>query len=261
MLITSLTNPTIKMLRALRQRKARDEQGRYLIEGIRLVGEAIQCGAPLEMIIVAPDLLTSSFAHELVEHYIAGGGRVLTVSAEVLGSLASKEHPQGIIGVGRARYTPLADLVAGVNGWVALVDVADPGNLGTILRTADGAGFSGVILIGSTVDPFDPAAVRASMGALFSQQIARAGWDELLAWRQARSLPVIGSSDRGTVDYRTATYPRPLILVLGSERQGLSDEQLAACDTVVRIPMRGRSDSLNLAVAAGILMYEITRDT
>ncbi|PMP78441.1 MAG: RNA methyltransferase, partial [Chloroflexus aggregans] len=83
----------------------------------------------------------------------------------------------------------------------------------------------------------------------------------LLAWRQARSLPVIGSSDRGAVDYRTATYPRPLILVLGSERQGLSDDQLAACDTVVRIPMRGRSDSLNLAVAAGILMYEITRNT
>ncbi|WP_298817856.1 TrmH family RNA methyltransferase [Chloroflexus sp.] len=259
MLITSLANPTIKMLRALRQRKARDEQGRYLIEGIRLVAEAIQCNAPLDMLIVAPELLTSAFAHELVANYAATGGRVLTVSAAVFASLAEKEHPQGIAAVGRIEYTALESFPMAQVGWIALVEVADPGNLGTILRTADSAGFSGVILVGATTDPFDPAAVRASMGALFSQRLARADWGHLVAWCRAHGIGLVGSSDRGALDYRTATYPRPLVLALGSEREGLSADQLANCDCVVRIPMRGRSDSLNLAVAAGVLMYEVTR--
>ncbi|MBO9317999.1 MAG: RNA methyltransferase [Chloroflexus sp.] len=259
MIITSLANPTIKALRALKQRKARDEQGRYLIEGIRPVAEAIQCGAPLEMLIVAPDLLSSAFAHDVITTYAAEGGKILTVSAAVFTSLTEKEHPQGLAAVGYIRYTTLSELPPAAVGWVALVEVADPGNLGTILRTADGAGFSGVILVGTTTDPFDPAAVRASMGALFSQHIVRTDWRDLLAWCRQRQITLVGSSDRGACDYRTAPYSRPLVLVLGSERHGLSDEQLADCDLVVRIPMRGRSDSLNLAVAAGILMYEITR--
>jgi TrmH family RNA methyltransferase len=259
MIITSLANPTIKALRALKQRKARDEQGRYLIEGIRPVAEAIQCGAPLEMLIVAPDLLSSAFAHDVITTYAAEGGKILTVSAAVFTSLTEKEHPQGLAAVGLIRYTPLSELPSATVGWVALVEVADPGNLGTVLRTADGAGFSGVILVGTTTDPFDPAAVRASMGALFSQPIVRTDWRDLLAWCRQRQITLVGSSDRGACDYRTAPYSRPLVLVLGSERHGLSDEQLADCDLVVRIPMRGRSDSLNLAVAAGILMYEITR--
>lgn len=259
MIITSLANPTIKALRALKQRKARDEQGRYLIEGIRPVAEAIQCGAPLEMLIVAPDLLSSAFAHDVITTYAAEGGKILTVSAAVFTSLTEKEHPQGLAAVGYIRYTTLSELPPAAVGWVALVEVADPGNLGTILRTADGAGFSGVILVGTTTDPFDPAAVRASMGALFSQPIVRTDWRDLLAWCRQRQITLVGSSDRGACDYRTAPYSRPLVLVLGSERHGLSDEQLADCDLVVRIPMRGRSDSLNLAVAAGILMYEITR--
>jgi len=259
MIITSLANPTIKALRALKQRKARDEQGRYLIEGIRPVAEAIQCGAPLEMLIVAPDLLSSAFAHDVITTYAAEGGKILTVSAAVFTSLTEKEHPQGLAAVGLIRYTPLSELPSATVGWVALVEVADPGNLGTVLRTADGAGFSGVILVGTTTDPFDPAAVRASMGALFSQPIVRTDWRDLLAWCRQRQITLVGSSDRGACDYRTSPYSRPLVLVLGSERHGLSDEQLADCDLVVRIPMRGRSDSLNLAVAAGILMYEITR--
>ena len=259
MIITSLANPTIKALRALKQRKARDEQGRYLIEGIRPVAEAIQCGAPLEMLIVAPDLLSSAFAHDVITTYAAEGGKILTVSAAVFTSLTEKEHPQGLAAVGYIRYTTLSELPPAAVGWVALVEVADPGNLGTVLRTADGAGFSGVILVGTTTDPFDPAAVRASMGALFSQPIVRTDWRDLLAWCRQRQITLVGSSDRGACDYRTAPYSRPLVLVLGSERHGLSDEQLADCDLVVRIPMRGRSDSLNLAVAAGILMYEITR--
>ncbi len=259
MIITSLANPTIKALRSLKQRKARDEQGRYLIEGIRPVAEAIQCGAPLEMLIVAPDLLSSAFAHDVITTYAAEGGKILTVSAAVFTSLTEKEHPQGLAAVGRIRYTPLSELPSATVGWVALVEVADPGNLGAVLRTADGAGFSGIILVGATTDPFDPAAVRASMGALFSQPIVRTDWSNLLAWCRQQQITLVGSSDRGACDYRNAPYSRPLVLVLGSERHGLSDEQLADCDLVVRIPMRGRSDSLNLAVAAGILMYEITR--
>jgi RNA methyltransferase, TrmH family len=259
-MLTSLSNPTIKHIRALRQRKAREESGQCWIEGIRLVGEAVQAGAEIEHLVVAPDLLTSDFAHELLAAQAQAGVTYLEVSAEVFRSLSAKDGPQGIAAVVRQRWHSLATLPAtnGI-GYIALDAIADPGNLGTILRTADAVGTGGVILLGPTTDPYDPAAVRASMGALFAQPLVRSSFAELQAWARQRQFPLIGTSDRGPNHFQQVAYKLPAVLLMGSEREGLADEQLAACELVVHLPMAGRSDSLNLAVATGVMLYELLR--
>jgi RNA methyltransferase, TrmH family len=259
-MITSPANPTIKQIRALRQRKAREETNQCFIEGIRLVGEAIQSGAVIEQLIVAPDLLTSTFAQELVAEQARMGTSYLEVSAAVFESLSAKDGPQGIAAVVGQRWHSLATLPPpnGI-GYIALDAIADPGNLGTIIRTADAVGSSGVILLGNTTDPYDPAALRGSMGALFAQPLARSSFAELQTWARQQGLMLIGTSDRGPTHFQQAHYNLPAVLLMGSEREGLTVEQQEACDLVVHIPMHGRSDSLNLAVATGVMAYELLR--
>lgn len=256
--ITSASNPAVKAIRRLRQRRERERSGTFFVEGIRLVAEAARSGAPVELCVVAPQLLASAFARGIVRDLDERGVPVVEVSGEVFGTLSGKENPQGIGAVVRQDVRAPGDLrVSGALGFVALDGVADPGNLGTILRTCDGAGFDGVILLGETTDPYDPTALRASMGAVFTRRIARAGWPELLEWRVARGYQLVGAASGARTSYRGAAYAPPLVLLMGSERAGLSAEQKAACDLTVSIPMAGAADSLNLAVAAGILMYEI----
>jgi len=257
-MITSPANPTAKAIRALRQRKEREATGSFFVEGIRLVAEAAQLGAPIERLVVAPELLASGFGRELVTGQAAAGVPVLEVSADVFAGLSQKDGPQGIGAVVRQRWEPLADVRLDTSpGWVALDRVADPGNLGTILRTADAVGACGVILVGPSTDPYDPAALRASMGAVFSQRLVRADPDELAAWKRAAGAFVLGTSDKAPLDYQAAAHPQPLVLLMGSEREGLAPELQTLCDALVSIPMRGRSDSLNLAVATGVMLYEL----
>jgi RNA methyltransferase, TrmH family len=259
-MITSTANPTIKAIRALRQRKERDTTRRALLEGIRLVGEALQIGTPVETLIVAPELLRSAFAHELVASASASGTPVIEVASQVFATIAHKEGPQGLAAVVAQHWQELhAVALERKPGWVALDAVADPGNLGAILRTADAVGASGVILVGATADPYDPEALRAAMGATFSQQLVRTTAAELAAWKARSGAVFVGTSDKAAVDYRSITYPTPLVLLMGSERQGLGAELVTLCDMIVRIPMRGRSDSLNLAVATGVMLYELVR--
>ncbi|MBC8074625.1 MAG: RNA methyltransferase [Chloroflexales bacterium] len=256
--ITSPANPAVKQIRALRERKERDRSGLCFIEGIRLVAEAVQLGAPVQQLVVAPELLSSDFAHEMVQSQRAAGVGVMEVGGAVFESLSRKEGPQGLGAVVRQQWLPLDAARADVGlCWVALDAVADPGNLGTILRTCDAVGAAGAILLGATSDPYDPAALRGSMGAVFSQRLVRAPFDAFIAWARSQRCAVIGTSDQATADLRAFPFPRPLALLMGSERQGLSPAQQAQCDAVVSIPMRGRSDSLNLAVATGVALYEI----
>lgn len=260
-MITSPANPAVKAIRALRQRKEREATGRCFVEGIRLVAEAARAGA-LERLVVAPALLTSAFARDLVAEQAGAGVATLEVSAEVFATLSQKDGPQGLAAVARQRWVELARAALGPPpGWVALVEPADPGNLGTIMRTADAVGAAGVIIVGPGADPYDPAALRASMGAAFALGLARASWGELLAWRAAAGAAMVGTSDQAPADFQSVAYPQPLVLLMGSERQGLAPEQLAACDQVVSIPMRGRGDSLNLAVATGVMLYELLRQS
>lgn len=256
--ITSRSNPNIKLARALRQRKQRQASGLFLVEGIHHVGEAVAANAPIEFLIYAPGLLKSEYAGELVRQQSQKGVPCYAVSQEVFTSLAEKENPQGILGVVRKRVVNLEGLNPANFPWaVTLVEAQDPGNVGSILRTIDAVGASGLILIGNSVDPFHPAAARASMGTLFWLPIAYASFEEFIRWANRHKYTVYGASSRGELDYRTEKYNLPLVLLLGSEREGLSPEQAASCQRVVRLPMRGRASSLNLSVAAGVLLYTI----
>ena len=214
--------------------------------------------ADVECLVVAPDLLTSEFGWQKVEEEIRLGIQVLQVSQAVFYSLASKENPQGIAAVVRQRWQELGSLSLGSQDiWVALDSVADPGNLGTILRTNDAVGGKGVILLDNSTDPYDLTTIRASMGAIFTQRLVKTTFDLFLQWEQDHQYPLIGTSDSASTDYCRASYPLPMILLMGSERMGLTEEHMHDCDQVVSIPMVGRSDSLNLAVAAGVMLYEI----
>jgi len=254
-LITSTANPTIKLIRKLHEKKERLQTGLFYIEGLRIVIEALQQGAEVECLVVAPDLLTSEFGWQRVEEENRRG---LQVSQGVFTSLASKQNPQGIAAVVRQRWQDASSLrLASQDLWVALDSVADPGNLGTILRTNDAVGGKGVILLDNSTDPYDLTTIRASMGAIFSQGLVKTTFEQFLQWKQDHDYALIGTSDRASADYCQASYPLPMILLMGSERLGLSEEHMRACDQLVSIPMVGRSDSLNLAVAAGLMLYEI----
>jgi TrmH family RNA methyltransferase len=256
--ISSVHNPAIKQIRQLQQRKERERTGLYFVEGIRLVAEAIQTDAALERVVVAPELLVSPFARSLVEQWQRGGGASLEVTAAVFKSFAAKEHPQGLAAVIRQRWTALDEIrLDQALCWVALAAVQDPGNLGTILRTSDAVGSGGVSLLGHSTEPYYPEAVRASIDAIFAQRVAQATLPQLAAWKQAQACMMVGTSGAAQADYRTYTYRFPLLILMGSEQHGLAPDEMALCDALVRIPMVGRSDSLNLAVATGVVLYEV----
>jgi TrmH family RNA methyltransferase len=258
-LITSLSNRLVKQARALRQRKARAETGLFLVEGLHHVGQAVEAGWEVETLLYAPEFLSSNFARGLVERLEAPGHgrrptRVQAVSAQVMESLADKDNPQGLLALVAQRRQVAADLHE-ANKLVALVSPQDPGNVGTILRTMDAVGADGLFLLEGGVDLYHPSLVRASMGAMFWKPIAQTSFEEFVLWARTRSVQVIGTSAHADVDYHTLVPHEPWALLLGNEQKGLSREQTAACDVTVSLPMRGRVSSLNLAVAAGILLY------
>ncbi|RPH59845.1 MAG: RNA methyltransferase [Chloroflexi bacterium] len=257
--ITSLSNPLIKQARALRQKKARDESGLFLVEGILHVGEAAEAGWEFESLLYCPERLKSEFARQLVEKLSHNGIRCQPVSAPAFESFAEKENPQGIAALVRQENRQLAEFSPKNMAFgAAVVSPQDPGNIGTILRTLDAVGADGLFLLDGGADPYQPAVVRASMGALFWKPFAQASFGEFIAWVKKNGYRLIGTSARGSLDYRAARLDqRPTILLLGSEQKGLTPQQIAACDDLVALPMRGRATSLNLAVAAGILLYAL----
>ncbi len=256
--IASRNNPTIKQIRSLRLRKAREQTGLFFIEGVRLVTEAVQQGADIALFLVAPEALHGGFGQTLLQVQRHTRAPTLTVTPDILQSLAEREDAQGIGAVVRQRWETLDTIRPARNRcWVALDGVQFPGNLGTILRACDAVGCEGVLLLGPSADPYDPLAVRASMGAVLSQRLARASVEEFLAWKRRHEITVVGTSPSASADYREVSYHPPTVLLMGSERQGLSGEPETLCDVMVRIPMVGRCDSLNVALAAGILLYEV----
>jgi len=254
-LITSTSNPFIKQVRALRQKKARTESGTFLVEGIHHVGEALEAGWEIEALVYAPELLTSSFAKELLERAGRLSLRMQSVSSEVIESLADKENPQGILAVVRQKIYRFDDL-GPVTRVVALVSPQDPGNVGTILRSMDAAGADALFLLDGGVELTHPTVIRASMGTLFWKPVVSASFADFLAWARGGGFQLIGTSAKADVDYHTLVPQVPWVLMLGNEQKGLSKEQTAACDVTLALPMRGRVTSLNLSVAAGILLYQ-----
>ncbi len=255
-MITSPGNQRIKQIRRLKDRKFRRESGLFFVEGLRLVIEAVQQSAGVECLVVAPDLLTSDLGRKLIEDTTQDVD-ILEVSSELFASLSHKDGPQGIGALIRQRWTILDEIQPVTGLWVALDSIADPGNLGTILRTVEAVGGEGVILLDQSTDPYDPTAIRASMGAIFDLQIVRSTLAAFRCWKENVGIFLVGTDGEAELDYRQVKYPRSLVLLMGSEREGLLTEHYAMSNAMVRIPMVGSSDSLNLAVATGIMTYEI----
>jgi TrmH family RNA methyltransferase len=261
-LISSPANPLVKQIRSLRQKKVRDETGLFLVEGIHPIGEAAEAGWNLETLVYAPDLLTSDFAHHLLDEQSRHRVRCVALNSHLFAAIAGKDNPQGILAILHQRHVTLEDVTPEHFALgVAVVSPQDPGNVGTILRTLEAVGADGLFLLDGGVDLFHPTLVRASMGALFWKPVVQVSFIEFVQWRQKNGFHLVGSSAHAATDYRKFHLGnRPVILLLGNEQKGLSSDQIAACDEVVSMPMKGRVSSLNLAVAAGILLYRMTEN-
>jgi TrmH family RNA methyltransferase len=229
------------------------------VEGIHPVGEAVEAGWAIESLVYAPDKLTSDFARHLLEEQAAHGVRCAGLTSDLFSSIAEKDNPQGILAVVRQRTLNLEDVDReDVKIGVALVSPQDPGNVGTILRTMDAVGGDGLFLLDGGVDPYHPSSIRASMGTIFWKPFVQASFEDFNDWRRRNGYSLIGSSAHAKEDFRTFRCGnQPTILLLGSEQKGLSQDQMMACDVTLRMPMKGRVSSLNLAVAAGVLLYTI----
>jgi TrmH family RNA methyltransferase len=255
--ITSLSNPTIKFIRSLRQKKERESTGFFYIEGIRLVGEAVRTQQTIMHVIVCPEILDSTFGKELVITIENQGIDIVSVPESIFSSLSLKEGPQGIAAVLEENWRDLKDILIDKGLWVALDCVQDPGNLGSILRSLDAAGGKGIILIDDSTDPYHPTSVRASMGGIFSQKIIKCSFETFSNWKTGSSYPLIGTLCGEGLNYRRYNYPEDMILLMGSEQKGLSSKHKEICDGVVTIPMKGTVDSLNLSNATSIVLFEI----
>ena len=261
--IRSAANPLVKRVRLLADRKHRRRESAFVVQGIQPVWQAVEAGSDIEVLIVAPELLRHRGATAMVAAQEAAGVRVARLSGELFGRISDRDAPSGLAAIVRAEPVAVSGLsVSAASLFVALHSAGNPGNLGTIIRTASAAGAAGVILIGPSADPHDPAAVKASMGALFTMPVATAASPaEFLAWAHAGGVRVAATSARGSVTCWDADLQLPLAVLLGSEGAGLPDDMLDAADLRVAIPMTGTAESLNLSVAAGVLLYEVRRRT
>ncbi|RLP28494.1 RNA methyltransferase [Mesorhizobium sp. YM1C-6-2] len=259
--VTSLANPLVKEIKALALKKFRDEQHAFMAEGLKLIIDALDLGWSIRTLVFAKSARGNQAAEKAAARTVAAGGTVLEVSEKVLTAITRRDNPQAVVGVFSQRLLPLKDIrPAAGDVWVALDRVRDPGNLGTVIRTVDAVGAKGVILIGDATDPFSLETVRATMGSIFAVPVAKASQDAFLAWRKGFSGLVAGTHLKGAVDYRSVDFGgRPVLLVMGNEQQGLTDDLAQSCDRLLRIPQAGRADSLNLAVATGVMLFEIRR--
>lgn len=257
--VTSLTNPTVKSVRALHLRKERDGTGLFVAEGLKIVTEAVELGHAPRTLMYGKDAEGHPLLKRAIQATLAARGEVIEVTHDILAKVSRRDNPQAVVAVFAQAYTPVADLnPEAAPCFVALHRVRDPGNLGTIVRTADAAGCGAVILVGECCDPYSVEAVRATMGSIFAVPIVKATEAEFAGWRASWPGSVVGTLLTATVDHRQASYVRPAMILMGNEQQGLTPDMAALCDVNVKIPMRGRADSLNLSVATGIMIYAAT---
>ncbi|MEL7109858.1 MAG: RNA methyltransferase [Pseudomonadota bacterium] len=255
--ITSASNPLIKQLRSLDRKKGRNETGLFLAEGARLIEQAMAQEWQVETLIVSNSGAERGYVSDLATRAQTQGARLIQVPDRLAGSIARKDNPQAVIAAIRQRDLDLAELAQDDPGlWIGLYECRDPGNLGTILRTADCAGAAGIILIETCCDPYSVEAVRASMGSLFDVRLARADFQQFNAWRKAAGLSMVAASVNGDTAHTGVDFVQPSLILMGNEQAGLPPAVEAACDTLCLIPMRGGADSLNLAQATAIMLYE-----
>jgi len=256
--ITGFSNPTVKFLRSLREKKHRKASGKFLAEGLRLLTDAHASGHVPEALVMAAGRDPHPLIEALETDVLRAGGEVIEMGADLLAKVTGKDNPQAVCGVYAEFDTSLAGLDRSkARIWLVAQALRDPGNLGTMLRTGDAVGAGGLILIDDCADPFSVEAVRASMGAVFTQAVAQARWDEFLPWLRGGDGQLVAASLRDAVPYRGAPYRAPCFILVGNESRGLPEAYEAACDLRVTMPMKGRADSLNAAVASAVLAYEV----
>ena len=256
--ISGYSNPTVKYLRSLRDKKHRRRTGQFLVEGLRLLEDARVNGRLPRELVMAEGRDPHELVDRLEAEVEAAGGEVLTTTPDILSKITGKSNAQSVVGLFDEWDTGLAQIDRGAAPiWLVAQELRDPGNLGTMLRTCDAVGAGGLILIDDCADPFSAEAVRASMGAVFTQNVARARWDEFIPWLRQGAGQLVAASLRDAVPYRNAAYQGPCFILVGNESQGLPEAYEAECDLRVTMPMRGRADSLNAAIAGAVLAYEV----
>jgi TrmH family RNA methyltransferase len=258
-LVNHPRDPRFLTLRSLQTTQGRSRTGRYIIEGIRHVARAVEQNAPIESVFLDPSVLSNPFGQKLARRLRKRGVVGVRLSNQLYRDLTLAAEPQGIGAVVRQQWVPFAGIrVAQDSFWLAVESIESPGNLGTIIRTAEAAAISGIFVLDSDSDPYDPAAVRASMGSLFSQKLLRCASREFADWAKSSGVVVVGSSPAGLLDYKALRCRWPAALLIGSEKRGLSGHLAETADLMVRIPMSGGCDSINVSVAAGILLFEMS---
>ena len=257
--VTAFSNTTVKRLRSLRDKKARREEGLLLAAGLRILAEARDSGRLPEIVAFSAEGAKHPLAAEIIAATEAAGGEAIETTADILSKMSGKDNPQLLLGAYRQPKTGW-DRVDRATAplWIVAQALRDPGNIGTILRTGDAAGAGGLILIDDSADPFSVEAVRASMGAVFTQDVATARWDEFLPWLRSGPGELVGTSLKATHDYLETEYAQPCFLLIGNEQQGLPADYEAECDLLVKIPMAGRADSLNAAMATAVMAFAVT---
>jgi len=256
--VTAFSNATVKRLRSLRDKKHRKTEGLFLAEGLRIIAEACDSGRLPEIIAFSAEGAKHPLASEIIAATEAAGGEAIETTPDILSKMSGKDNPQMLLGAYRQPDTALERIDRSAAPlWIVAQALRDPGNIGTILRTGDAVGAGGLIMIDDCADPFSVEAVRASMGAIFTQQIATARWEDFLPWLRSGPGQLVGTSLKATKDYLEADYSRPCFLLIGNEQQGLPEAYEAECDLLVKIPMAGRADSLNAAVAAAVMAFAI----
>jgi len=257
-LITSFSNETVKRIRKLRDKKARREEGLFLAEGLRIIAEARDEGLLPELIVFSAKGAEHPLAAEIIAATEAAGGDAIETTPDILTKMSGKDNAQMLLGAFRQPDTSLTAIDRGsADIWFVGEKLRDPGNIGTILRTGDAVGAGGLILIDDCADPFSVETVRASMGALFTQKIAQAGWEEFLPWLRGGEGQLVGTSLNTEHDYLAAPYAKPCFILIGNESQGLPEAYERECDLLVKIPMAGRADSLNAAIAAAVTAFQV----
>lgn len=256
--ITGFSNPLVKQVRGLRDKKNRRAEGLFLAEGLRILTEALDAGIPPKMLWHAPEGGAHPLVQKLARETEATGGEVFVTSSDILSKLSGKDNPGAVIGVYPEMLTPLTALDRATSGiWLVAERLRDPGNLGTILRTGDAVGAGGLILIDDCTDPFSVEAVRASMGAIFTQKVATARWPEFVSWLRSAPGQLVGTSLNTDNNYQDPRYEAPTFLLIGNESQGLPEAYEKECDLLVKMPMMGKADSLNAAMATAVMAYEV----
>jgi len=258
-LVTDPHDHRFLTLRSLKTERGRSQTGLYLIEGIRHLARVIEQKAPLQLLFVDPSVLSNHFGQKLVRRLRQSGVPGIRLAPHLYRELTLAAEPQGVGAIIKQQFSTIHEVkMARDSFWLAVESIDLPGNLGTIIRTAEAAGVTGIFLLGASVDPWDPACVRASMGSLFSPRLVRCTVREFAEWSRVSGAAIIGTSPAGLLNYKALRCRWPAVLMIGSERQGLSERLIETSDYLIRIPMHGRCDSINAAVAAGVCLFELS---